>query len=168
VASGNCPVSFFPPQTTNSQASRLQACSHCHVESSPLRTEAMDRATAVRCLELVEDALERGGLRTLDITGGAPELSPQFRSEFEALQQTLCLDTSRSARSSNQLWCCRQPLATDIRAQPAVHISPAVKLPAIELRFSQGCLTPLIMAGPAPSASPGPCMSLCIGWVRSA
>lgn len=57
-----------------------QACSHCHVESSPLRTEAMDRATAVRCLELAEDALERGGLRTLDITGGAPELSPQFRS----------------------------------------------------------------------------------------
>jgi MoaA/NifB/PqqE/SkfB family radical SAM enzyme len=64
-----------------------QACSHCHVESSPLRTEAMGRATAVRCLELAEDALERGGLRTLDITGGAPELSPQFRPAFEGFQR---------------------------------------------------------------------------------
>lgn len=80
VASGNCPVRNCPPQTLSSQAARLQACSHCHVESSPLRTEAMDRATAVRCLELAEDALEQGSLRTLDITGGAPELSPQFRS----------------------------------------------------------------------------------------
>ena len=30
-----------------------QACSHCHVESSPLRTEAMDDATAARCIELL-------------------------------------------------------------------------------------------------------------------
>ena len=30
-----------------------QACSHCHVESSPLRKEAMDSATAARCIELL-------------------------------------------------------------------------------------------------------------------
>ena len=54
-----------------------QACSHCHVESSPLRTEAMDRRTADRCLALLADA--RDSIHTLDITGGAPELSPQFR-----------------------------------------------------------------------------------------
>lgn len=30
-----------------------QACSHCHVESSPLRKEAMDSATAERCIELL-------------------------------------------------------------------------------------------------------------------
>lgn len=63
------------PEHSQSAHPLLQACSHCHVESSPLRTEAMDRATAVRCLELMEDALE-DGLHTLDITGGAPELSP--------------------------------------------------------------------------------------------
>ncbi|BDA44657.1 hypothetical protein COCOBI_06-1350 [Coccomyxa sp. Obi] len=54
-----------------------QACSHCHVESSPLRKEAMDRATAQACLQLL--AASRGTVRTLDITGGAPELNPQFR-----------------------------------------------------------------------------------------
>ncbi len=59
--------------------SPLQACSHCHVESSPLRTEAMDRATADRALQLLQGGLDT--VHTLDITGGAPELSPQFRSD---------------------------------------------------------------------------------------
>ena len=54
-----------------------QACSHCHVESSPLRTEAMDRRTAERCLHLL--AGSAASVRTLDLTGGAPELNPQFR-----------------------------------------------------------------------------------------
>ena len=64
-----------------------QACSHCHVESSPLRKEAMDRRTAQRCLELAERALRSSpssspsppALRTLDLTGGAPELHDVFR-----------------------------------------------------------------------------------------
>mmetsp|Transcript_18915 Transcript_18915/g.57145 ORF Transcript_18915/g.57145 Transcript_18915/m.57145 type:complete len:482 (+) Transcript_18915:194-1639(+) len=63
-----------------------QACSHCHVESSPLRTEAMDRATADRCLELLQGSCSRAGggaVHTLDITGGAPELSHQFRYVVE-------------------------------------------------------------------------------------
>ena len=54
-----------------------QACSHCHVDSSPLRTEMMDRRTAQRCLELL--AASRDTVRTLDLTGGAPELNGQFR-----------------------------------------------------------------------------------------
>ena len=54
-----------------------QACSHCHVESSPMRTEMMDRRTAQRCLELL--AASRDTVRTLDLTGGAPELNAQFR-----------------------------------------------------------------------------------------
>jgi radical SAM/Cys-rich protein len=52
-----------------------QACAHCHVGASPDRTEAMGRAGIERCLEVI------GGLpscRTLDITGGAPELHPDF------------------------------------------------------------------------------------------
>ncbi len=56
-----------------------QACSHCHVESSPLRKEMMDRATADRCLHLAQQAASQGELTTLDITGGAPELNSQFR-----------------------------------------------------------------------------------------
>jgi radical SAM/Cys-rich protein len=54
-----------------------QACGHCHVESSPLRTEEMMTAeTAARCLELLRNT---PSITTLDITGGAPELNPHFR-----------------------------------------------------------------------------------------
>ena len=61
-----------------------QACSHCHVESSPLRKEMMDRETAERCLHLAQEAASRGSLTTLDITGGAPELNSQFRCLLSA------------------------------------------------------------------------------------
>ena len=54
-----------------------QACSHCHVESSPLRKEMMDRPTAERCVALLKAS--QGSVRTLDLTGGAPELNSQFR-----------------------------------------------------------------------------------------
>ena len=54
-----------------------QACGHCHVESSPLRTEEMMTAdTAARCLELLKNTPT---ITTLDITGGAPELNENFR-----------------------------------------------------------------------------------------
>ena len=74
----------------------------------------MDRAIAVRCLELAEDALEQGSLRTLDITGGAPELSPQFRSGSWDLRP-------------------RQPPLHDVRAQPAVQGSLQLQSLAAEL-----------------------------------
>jgi len=51
------------------------SCLHCHVNAGPQRTELMDRATVDSVLEL----LERAGLDTLDLTGGAPELNPHFR-----------------------------------------------------------------------------------------
>jgi radical SAM/Cys-rich protein len=50
-------------------------CRHCHVDAGPDRTsEQMDRDTAEACLR----ALDRTGAHTVDITGGAPELNPQF------------------------------------------------------------------------------------------
>lgn len=50
-------------------------CRHCHVDAGPDRTDAMmDRATAEACLE----ALDRTEAHTVDLTGGAPELNPQF------------------------------------------------------------------------------------------
>ena len=52
------------------------ACHHCHVEAGPKRTEAMDARTAGRVLELLERNPE---VSTLDLTGGAPELNPNFR-----------------------------------------------------------------------------------------
>ncbi len=52
-----------------------QACKHCHVDASPIRTEVMTRQTA----EAVIDVVRRFRIPTLDITGGAPELNPSFR-----------------------------------------------------------------------------------------
>jgi radical SAM/Cys-rich protein len=52
-----------------------QSCLHCHVAASPQRTEMMDAANAA----LVLDVLRARGIGTLDLTGGAPELSPHFR-----------------------------------------------------------------------------------------
>ncbi|MBX6426456.1 MAG: arsenosugar biosynthesis radical SAM protein ArsS [Variibacter sp.] len=51
-----------------------QSCVHCHVAAGPHRTEEMDGAT----VDLVLAYLERH-VRTLDVTGGAPELNPHFR-----------------------------------------------------------------------------------------
>jgi radical SAM/Cys-rich protein len=57
------------------------ACAHCHVESSPARTaENMGAATAARVLELLARS---PGVGTLDLTGGAPELNPHFRTLVE-------------------------------------------------------------------------------------
>jgi radical SAM/Cys-rich protein len=53
-----------------------QSCLHCHVNAGPTRTEQMDGET----LESVLAFLAAGRAATLDITGGAPELHPQFRS----------------------------------------------------------------------------------------
>jgi radical SAM/Cys-rich protein len=52
-----------------------QACSHCHVNAGPTRTEMMDGAT----LALIPQVLAARGIGTLDLTGGAPELHPGFR-----------------------------------------------------------------------------------------
>src|SRR5437868_782938 len=52
-----------------------QACLHCHVNAGPTRTETMTRETA----DLVLRYLEASGASVLDITGGAPEINPQFR-----------------------------------------------------------------------------------------
>ena len=53
-----------------------QSCVHCHVNAGPNRTEEMGSDVA----DLVLAFLERRHIATLDITGGAPELNPHFRS----------------------------------------------------------------------------------------
>jgi radical SAM/Cys-rich protein len=52
-----------------------QSCFHCHVNAGPNRTEAMSADT----VDLVLAVLERRRIATLDVTGGAPELHPEFR-----------------------------------------------------------------------------------------
>ena len=52
-----------------------QQCVHCHVNSSPKRTEMMSPDT----IGLIKSCLVQKNIETLDITGGAPELHPEFR-----------------------------------------------------------------------------------------
>lgn len=52
------------------------ACRHCHVESSPHRTENMEEETARRLAHLIRESKI---IETVDFTGGAPELNPHFR-----------------------------------------------------------------------------------------
>ena len=51
------------------------SCVHCHVNAGPKRKELMDRQT----IDLVLDYIDRHAIKTLDLTGGAPEMNPHFR-----------------------------------------------------------------------------------------
>lgn len=67
-----------------------QACLHCHVEAGPnKKRENMDEAIAERLIAL---AAGSASLTTVDLTGGAPELNPQFRrlvSAFRSIGKTV-------------------------------------------------------------------------------
>ncbi|MDA9239551.1 arsenosugar biosynthesis radical SAM protein ArsS [Flavobacteriaceae bacterium] len=57
-----------------------QVCAHCHVDAGPDRKEIMTRETMQQCL----DVIAQTGAHTLDLTGGAPEMNPDFRWFVEA------------------------------------------------------------------------------------
>ena len=50
-------------------------CRHCHVDAGPDRKEMMTRQTMQECI----NALSNSAIKTIDITGGAPEMNPEFR-----------------------------------------------------------------------------------------
>ena len=52
-----------------------QVCEHCHVDAGPDRKEIMTRETMLQCLEVIK----KTKAHTLDLTGGAPEMNPEFR-----------------------------------------------------------------------------------------
>ncbi len=52
-----------------------QVCAHCHVDAGPDRKEIMTQETMIQCLEVIK----KTGAHTLDLTGGAPEMNPNFR-----------------------------------------------------------------------------------------
>ena len=73
----------FPP-VTRGKLDTLQvnlgyrcnlSCVHCHVNAGPTRTEMMSRETIDQVLAVIDQA----GVKTLDLTGGAPELNEHFR-----------------------------------------------------------------------------------------
>lgn len=58
-----------------------QTCTHCHVDAGPDRKELMSKDTLQVCL----DVLEKSSIKTIDITGGAPEMHPHFEWFLEEL-----------------------------------------------------------------------------------
>lgn len=51
------------------------SCKHCHVEAGPNRTEIMGREVMEACLAVCKEQ----DVKTIDITGGAPEMNPNFQ-----------------------------------------------------------------------------------------
>lgn len=60
-----------------------QSCVHCHVNAGPTRTEMMEAETVAAVIAF----LGVSGVRTLDVTGGAPELHPRFRALVRAARE---------------------------------------------------------------------------------
>lgn len=77
------PLRRLAPTALQVNVGRLcnQACHHCHVDAGPGRKEIMTAATAARVIEIIA---ANPAFRTIDFTGGAPELNPNFRRLVES------------------------------------------------------------------------------------
>lgn len=60
-----------------------QVCEHCHVDAGPDRKEIMTRETMEACLK----AIDNSEVNTVDLTGGAPEMNPNFQWFVEELSK---------------------------------------------------------------------------------
>ncbi|MGB3617731.1 MAG: arsenosugar biosynthesis radical SAM (seleno)protein ArsS [Catalinimonas sp.] len=76
------PLDFLPLRPVRTEIMQVnmgkmcnQTCAHCHVDAGPDRKEIMTRETMQHCL----DALAVSDIQTVDLTGGAPEMNPDFR-----------------------------------------------------------------------------------------
>ncbi|MEO6404723.1 MAG: arsenosugar biosynthesis radical SAM (seleno)protein ArsS [Ferruginibacter sp.] len=61
-----------------------QTCRHCHVDAGPDRKEIMTKETMQQCLDVLNN---NPFLKTVDLTGGAPEMNPNFRWFVEEIKK---------------------------------------------------------------------------------
>jgi radical SAM/Cys-rich protein len=61
-----------------------QVCKHCHVDAGPDRKEIMTRETMLQCLDVLKI---NPSFKTVDLTGGAPEMNPEFRWFIEEIKK---------------------------------------------------------------------------------
>ncbi len=61
-----------------------QVCKHCHVDAGPDRKEIMTIQTMQQCLDVLAT---NPNLQTVDLTGGAPEMNPNFRWFVEEIKK---------------------------------------------------------------------------------
>jgi radical SAM/Cys-rich protein len=77
-----------------------QVCKHCHVDAGPDRNEIMTRETMQLCL----DALSKSKIQIVDITGGAPEMNPNFKwfiSELKELNKHIMVRSNLTVLIAN-------------------------------------------------------------------
>lgn len=72
---------LFPLQPTELEILQInvgymcnQQCVHCHVDASPYRKEIMSKDVMEHCLNVIDNI----AIKTVDLTGGAPEMNPHF------------------------------------------------------------------------------------------
>ena len=83
-------IGLFPLKPTNLDIFQInvgkmcnQVCKHCHVDAGPDRKEIMTMETMELCLK----AIAVSGAKTVDLTGGAPEMNPNFRWFVEEISK---------------------------------------------------------------------------------
>jgi radical SAM/Cys-rich protein len=77
-----------------------QVCKHCHVDAGPDRKEIMTTETMQHCL----DALAQTDIPTVDLTGGAPEMNPNFKwfvTEIKKLARHVIVRSNLTILESN-------------------------------------------------------------------
>lgn len=80
-----------------------QTCQHCHVDAGPDRRERMERHHLMRCLEIVREHQ----IPVVDITGGAPEMHPDFRwfvAEASAIGATVMVRSNLTIMLANPIY----------------------------------------------------------------
>ena len=96
--------SLFPLQPTSLEIFQInvgkmcnQVCKHCHVDAGPDRKEIMTRETMQQCIAAARDS----GAHTIDITGGAPEMNPDFRSPWIPTAESSWVGIARPLPETN-------------------------------------------------------------------
>tara|TARA_B100000683_G_scaffold232560_1_gene234671 strand:- start:920 stop:1909 length:990 start_codon:yes stop_codon:yes gene_type:complete len=78
-----------------------QTCSHCHVDAGPRRKEIMTQETMLESLRFIKKA----NIKTVDLTGGAPEMNPDFLwllKELHKLKVQIIVRSNLSILVSNK------------------------------------------------------------------
>ena len=84
-------IGLFPLKPTGVEIFQInvgkmcnQVCRHCHVDAGPDRKEIMTRETMQQCIGVLKN---NPSLKTVDLTGGAPEMNPDFRWFVEEIKK---------------------------------------------------------------------------------
>lgn len=84
--SGLLPLTALHLETIQINLGKMcnQVCKHCHVDAGPDRKEIMKRETMLKCLAVLKNT---PSFKTIDLTGGAPEMNPDFRWFVEQIRE---------------------------------------------------------------------------------